>query len=36
VNFSTDPPTLVSFQHTEHGSFKEFLTNELTCSLLSE
>jgi hypothetical protein len=36
VNFSTDPPTLVSFQHSEHGNFKEFLTNEQICSLLSQ
>jgi hypothetical protein len=35
VNFSTDPPTLVSFEHAEHGNFKEFLTEELICSLLS-
>jgi hypothetical protein len=37
VNISTDPPTLISFQHTEHGNFSDFaLTNEVICSLLSE
>jgi hypothetical protein len=36
VNFSTDPPTTVSFEHTEHGTFNEFLTNELIRSLLSQ
>jgi hypothetical protein len=37
VNISTDPPTLISFEHTEHGNFSDFaLTNEVICSLLSE
>jgi hypothetical protein len=37
LNISTDPPTLISFEHTEHGNFSDFaLTNEVICSLLSE
>ena len=37
LNISTNPPTLISFEHTEHGNFSDFaLTNEVICSLLSE
>jgi hypothetical protein len=36
VNISTNPPTLISFEHTEHGNFSNALTDETICSLLSE
>jgi hypothetical protein len=37
VDLSTNPPTLISFEHTERGNVSDFaLTNDVICALLSE
>ena len=36
LNISTDPPALISFEHTEHGNFSDALTEKGICSSLSE